>query len=336
MNIEQAKKACEIVINSGLVPMLWGPPGIGKTTMVKQLASTHTVDYRCLTTNLLMLDHLTGIPFNNAGSMVFSRPENIPADGKGFLLIDEITDGMLSIQKMLYSLVLEKSCNGHKLGADWKILAAGNRPNDGSGSSMLPSALILRMVHIGVCCEVPDFTRCLPEKADVDVNSWVENFALPNKINPFIIAFLKSFPHRIYHFQAIPRTFEMLSNILSVYNNPDAVLHEIILGCIGPEVGHEFFGFYKLAQQIPSIDAVLKDPLYSPIPSDIGIIHALSTALVYRADRSNFSNIIAYAKRLGHREMEVYLLTAAIKKDADLASIPAYLTWHNDNTDILN
>ena len=268
--------------------------------------------------------------------MVFSRPANIPADGKGFLLIDEITDGMLSIQKMLYSLVLERECNGHRIGDGWKVLAAGNRPSDGSGSSMLPSALISRMVHIGVCCEVPDFTRCLPEKADVDVNSWVENFALPARINPFIIAFLKSFLHRIYHFQATPRTFEMLSKILSVYNNPDAVLHEIILGCIGSEVGNEFFGFFKLAQQIPSIDAILKDPANAPVPQDIGIMHALTTALVYRADRSNFPNIIEYSKRLGHREMEIYLITAAIKKDADLASVPAYLQWHNDNGDILN
>ena len=126
MNIEQAKKACEIILNAGLTPMLWGPFQVGKTSMSRQLAEKYDSDHRELTTNLLMLDHLTGIPFNNAGSMVFSRPENIPGNGKGILLIDEITDGMLSIQKMLYSLILEKQCNGHKLGKDWKIIAAGN------------------------------------------------------------------------------------------------------------------------------------------------------------------------------------------------------------------
>jgi len=336
MNIEQAKKAVEIILKAGIVPMVWGPPGIGKTTMVKQLAKKHEVEYRCLTTNLLMLDHLTGIPFNRDNRMIFSRPENIPDTGKGFLLIDEITDGMLSIQKMLYGIILERSCNGHVLGIDWKSIAAGNRPSDGSGSSMLPSALVTRMIHIGICCEVPDFTRQLPEIADVDVDSWVEAFALPNKISPFIIAFLKSFPHRIYHYQATPRTFEMLSKILSVYNVPDSTLHEIIIGTIGPEVGHEFFGFYKLAQQIPSIDAILNDPENAPLPTDIGIMHALSTALVYRADRSNFVNIIKYAKRIGHREIEVFLITSCTKKDTDLLSIPTYLTWHNENSDILN
>ncbi len=336
MNIEQAKKASEIIVKAGLVPMLWGPPGIGKTTMVKQLAEQHEVEYKSLTTNLLMLDHLTGIPFNQDNKMIFSRPDNIPENGKGFLLIDEITDGMLSIQKMLYSLVLERSCNGHKIGNSWRILAAGNRPSDGSGSSMLPSALITRMIHIGTCCEVPDFTKQLPENADIDVNSWVENFALPNKINPFIIAFLKSFSHRIYHFQAIPRTWEMLSKILSVYNKPDSILHEIILGVIGPETGHEFFGFYKLAQQIPSIDSILNDPENAPLPSDIGIMHALSTALVYKADRNNFSNIIKYAQKIGHREIEVFLIVSATKKDNDLLSVPAYLNWHNENADILN
>ena len=50
----------------------------------------------------------------------------------------------------------------------------------------------------------------------------------------------------------------------------------------------------------------------------------------------NFGNIVKYSQRLGHREMEVYLLTSAIKKDKDLSSIPEYLQWHNKNADILN
>jgi len=191
-------------------------------------------------------------------------------------------------------------------------------------------------VHIGIGCETPDFTKNLTETADIDVNSWIENFALPNSINPFVIAFLKSFPHRIYNFQAIPRTFEMLSKVLAVYNVPDSTLHEIIIGTIGPETGHEFFQFYKLAQSIPSIDAILNDPENAPVPTDVGIMHALSTALVYKADRTNFENIIKYSKRIGHREIEVFLIVACTKKDADLLSVPAYLTWHNDNADILN
>ena len=336
MNISQAKKAFEIIIKAGLVPCGWGPAGVGKTTMAKQLAQKHEVDFSLMTTNLLMLDHLTGIPFNNNGNMVFSRPDNIPLKGKGFLLIDELSDGMLSIQKMLYSLILERSCNGHKLGDDWKVIAMANRPQDSIGSSMPPAPLITRMVHIGIGCDIPDFNKNLTESADIDVNSWVENFALPNKINPFIIAFLKSFQHNIYSFQAIPRTWEMLSKILAVYNKPDSTLHEIIIGCIGPTVGHEFFNFYKLAQSIPDLDVILNDPSNAPIPSDIGIVHALSTALVYRSDRSNFANIIEYSKRIGHREIEVFLIVACTKKDQDLLSVPTYLTWHNENSDILN
>ena len=337
MNIEQAKKAFEIIIKAGLVPCGWGPGGVGKTTMCEQIAEKHKVDFGYMTTNTSMLDHLTGTPKDDGnGGMIWTRPKNIPLHGNGIFLIDELSDGMLSIQKMFYSLILKRESNGHKLGDGWKTVVMANRPCDSIGSSMPPAPLITRMIHIGICCEVPDFTKHLTPSADVDVDSWIEAFALPNKVNPFIIAFLKSFPHRIYHFQAIPRTFEMLSKILSVYNNPDSILHEIITGTIGPEVGHEFFGFYKLAQQIPSIDSILNDPDNAPLPQNVGIMHALSTALVYRADRSNFANIIKYAKRIGHREIEVFLITSCTKKDTDLLSIPAYLQWHNNNADILN
>ena len=335
MNITQSKRAVEIVIKADYTPMLWGPPGIGKTTMIKQLAKQHEVEYQALTTNLLMLDHLTGIPFNDQGNMVFSRPANLPGTGQGFLLLDEISDGMQSIQKMLYSLILEKQCNGHKLSDQWHVIAAGNRPQDGCGSNMLPAALISRLIHIGVNCGVPDFTSYLPETADVDPDQWINDFALPNKLNPFIIAFIKSFPHRLYYYQAIPRTYEMLSNILSKYSYPDSILHEIIAGTIGPETGNEFFGFLKMAQSIPSIDAIISDPVNGSIPVDIGVLHALTTALVYKAERSNFNNIITYARRLP-AEMQIYLLISAISKDDKLASCPDYIQWHNDNKDILN
>ena len=338
MNIEQIKQASEIIMKAGLVPMVWGPPGIGKTMAFKQLADQYQVEFRQLTTNLLMLEHLTGIPVNGSetGKMIFSRPENIPLDGSGILLIDEITDGMQSIQKMLYSLILDRSCNGHEVGKKWFIAAAGNRPGDGSGSSMLPSALITRMIHLGACCDVPDFKRLLPETAQVDSNSWINNFAITNQLNPAIIAFIKSFPEKLYHYQATPRTWEMLSKILSVYNISDSLLHNVILGTIGPETGNEFFSFYRLAMVLPDLDSILNDPAGADLPGETGIVYALSTALLYKADRSNFENIIKYSSRFTEKEIEIYLITSIINKQSDLVSLPGYIQWHNKNGQYLN
>ena len=337
MNIEQSLKAVEVVLKSGRVPMLWGPPGIGKTTAIRQLAEKYQVEFRFLTTNYLMLEHLTGIPTNNgAGAMVFSRPENIPLEGKGILLIDELSDGMLSIQKMLYSLILERSCNGHKLGNDWKLVTAGNRPSDGSGSSMLPSALITRMIHIPVCCVLPDFTKVLPKTAIMDGRQWINDFAIPNQLHHTIIAFIKTYSDKLYQSQAIPRTWEMLSNILSIYNNPDSILHNIIIGTIGPETGNDFFAFYRLAMVLPDIDQIILNPTKADIPGQAGIVYALSTALLYKADRTNFEAIIKYASRFAEKEIEIYLITSILNKDASLASLPGYINWHNKNTQYLN
>ena len=334
MNLNQAKKAIAICLKAGVTPCLHGPPAIGKTTGCKQIAETAGIEFRALTTNLLMLEHLTGIPFNQDGNMIFSRPANIPSAGKGILLIDEITDGALSIQKMLYSLILERECNGHKIGDGWKIVAAGNRPQDGSNSSMLPSALITRMVHLGIYCQVPDFNRVLPETCEVDTDNWIV-WAVDNKIHPLIIAYIKSFPDDLYHFQATPRTWDMLSRVLNVYDTPCNILKAIACGTVGQDIGTKFHGFMSISNKIPSIETILFNPENAIIPDDKSVLHALSTALTYKAEHSNFGNIIKYARRLS-QEIQLFLIESIVRKDETFRTVTEYIQWYNENKDILH
>lgn len=316
--------------------MGWGPPGVGKTEASQQIAEAMEVGFSVLTTNLLTLDDLTGLPIPDRESQqaIWYRPEAIPESGHGILLIDEITDGLISIQKCLYSLVLNHEVKGHKLGDGWSVICAGNRPKDGSGSSMLPSALITRMVHIGVYCDVPDFKRYLPETAETDLNDWTI-WAQSENIRPEIIAYLRMNPDKLYHYQATPRTWTMASKLIdTVLDHGSHILASLLQGTIGPGPGIEFFGFLRLASQIPSYEAILLDPINSPVPADVGILHALTSTLVYYCNRSNANSIIRYADRLPD-EFGIYLVTSCQNKVTDIASLPTYINWHNRHSELL-
>ena len=337
MNIENYQRAIAVCIKAGVVPMGWGPGGIGKTQSNRQVADVAGIEYRALIGNLLTLDALTGIPFNRGDGesmdMVWSRPVGIPDRGRGLLLVDEITDAMQSIQKQLYSLILDREVNGHRLGDGWAVSAAGNRPTDGSGSSMLPAPLITRMVHLGICCEVPDFTRQLPESADVDHTGWVR-WAVGRGIVPEIVAFIGRFPEHLYNYQATPRTWEMLSDILKVLKSSDPIAADLVNGCVGPGVGITFFGFLRLAAQIPDPKEILRDPDGAPIPSDLSVVHALLSTLVYISDRAAVPALVKYAGRLS-AELGAYLLLGIADKDAEFRTVPEYIGWYNRNKDTL-
>jgi len=347
MNITNYQRAIAVCVKAGVVPMGWGPGGVGKTQSNRQVASAANIEYRALVGNLLTLDALTGIPYNTqvklrdpetgdvseGNGMVWSRPVGIPDRGKGLLLLDEITDAMQSIQKQLYSLILDREVNGHRLGNGWAVSAAGNRPADGSGSSMLPAPLITRMVHLGVCCEVPDFTRQLPESADVDHKEWAR-WAIGQGVVPEIVAFIGRFPEHLYNRQATPRTWEMLSGILKVLKSSDPIAADLVNGCVGAGVGITFFGFLRLAAQIPDPAEILRDPAGAPIPADLSVVHALLSTLVYISDRAAVPALVQYAGRLS-AELGAYLLLGVADKDPEFKTVPEYIGWYNANQDTL-
>ncbi len=124
--------------------MLWGPPGIGKSQGVREIAGNiqaktgkkvSITDVRLLLFNPV---DLRGIPTANADKTlsVWLKPQIFQMDESedviNILFLDEITAAPQSVQAAAYQITLDRVIGEHKLPENCIVIAAGNRVTDKS------------------------------------------------------------------------------------------------------------------------------------------------------------------------------------------------------------
>ena len=70
--------------------MLWGPPGIGKSSIVFDVAKQSDLELVDLRLSQLAPTDLRGLPVAEDGLSRWFPPEFLPHKGKGILFLDEI------------------------------------------------------------------------------------------------------------------------------------------------------------------------------------------------------------------------------------------------------
>ena len=157
--IEQLAGAYTAVLRQGLplklLPsvMLWGPPGVGKSQAVRQLADrirretgkqTVVTDVRLLLFNPI---DLRGIPTANEDKTlaVWLKPKIFQMDPSpnvvNLLFLDELSAAPQSVQAAAYQITLDRVVGEHKLPENCIVLAAGNL------QCIIQSLAVARRIH---------------------------------------------------------------------------------------------------------------------------------------------------------------------------------------------
>ena len=117
---------------------LWGPPGIGKSDIIKQLGTeldAHVIDVRL---SLWEPTDIKGIPYfdSNVNKMVWAPPLELPdaemaSQHKQIILfMDEMNSAAPAVQAAAYQLVLNRRVGTYQLPDNVVMVAAGNRESD--------------------------------------------------------------------------------------------------------------------------------------------------------------------------------------------------------------
>jgi len=251
---------------------LWGAPGIGKSSIVKQIADSKNIGFIDLRLALMDPTDLKGIPFydKDSHSALWAPPAFLPREGEGILFLDELNSAPPSVQASAYQLILDRKVGEYELPDGWAIVSAGNREGDRGVTYRMPSPLANRFVHF---------------EMEVDVDDW-RFWAYESGIDEKIIAYISYKNEHLFTFDAkndsksfaTPRSWEYVDKILKS-NISEELLLETISGTISKEVAVGFLSFIKVMKRLPNIDEILKsgEGEYS---GDVDVLYALSVGLV--------------------------------------------------------
>ena len=252
--------------NIMLSTMIWGPPGIGKSSIVAQRAEAHELEFIDLRLSQLAPTDLRGLPVAENGLSRWYPPEFLPRQGKGILFLDELNLAPPAMQGMAQQLILDRQVGSYRVPEGWFIWAAGNRKEDMAAVYDMPSPLANRFLHLEVEPEFESFKR----------------YALKYGIHEQILAFLAFRPdllHKLTPQQNAwpsPRSWVMASE-----------LHHAHLGiesAVGTPTAQEFKAFVALYGSIPDLEAILQgDGEAISFPSEPSLSYATIIGLTSRA-----------------------------------------------------
>ena len=273
---------------------LWGAPGIGKSSIVKQIANDKNLDFIDLRLALMDPTDLKGIPFYDKEShtALWAPPAFLPRKGKGILFLDELNSAPPAVQSSAYQLILDRRVGEYELPEGWAIIAAGNREGDRGVTYRMPAPLANRFVHF---------------ELEVSVDDWRE-WAYKYKISSKIIAYISYKNEHLFTFDAksenksfaTPRSWEYVGNILKS-NLPATLLLDTISGAVGRDVAVSFLSFLKVMDRMPDIEKILEDADFK-YSDEVDVLYALSSGIVshylQNPSEERLENLLRYTLEL--------------------------------------
>ena len=260
---------------------LWGPPGIGKSDIVKQLGDelgAHVIDVRL---SLWEPTDIKGIPYfdSNSNKMVWAPPTELPDDDmaaqhdKIILFLDEMNSAPPAVQAAAYQLILNRRVGTYRLPDNVYIVAAGNREADRGVTYRMPAPLANRFIHLEM-------------KVDWDDYSF---WATENRIHKDVVGFLTFSKKDLYDFDpksssrafATPRSWTFVSELLEDDDCDDSTLTDLISGAVGEGLAIKFMAHRKVASKMPDPTDILSGKVKKMETKEISAMYSLAVSLCY-------------------------------------------------------
>jgi MoxR-like ATPase len=322
-------EALLVLIDARVPAHIWGACGVGKSQIVAQVAKRLGWDFRDIRAVQLDPVDLRGLPRITDDWTEWVPPKFLPTEGKGILLLDELTSAPQLTQAGCYQLVLDGKLGEYVLPEGWVVIAAGNPASERGVYFSMPRPLRNRFEHL---------------ELEPDLTDWCQ-WAMHSGIRNEIVAFLRFKPELLHDAVATsdlnawptPRAWEMASKILNGLSKQPcspALENTMLDGAIGPGAAAELVGFLQLFRQLPSVDEILLNPDSAPLPSEPSSQIAIATALGRVLNDQSIARGMKYLKRLA-TEMRVLAMRDAAARDRSITHTPEFIEFGLQHAEVI-
>jgi hypothetical protein len=295
--MNKTMKLIKLDLKAGISPMIWGPPGVGKSAAVKHLAKT--LGWNCITVIPAIYDpadfsgvvvsypviregNIVGVEVTRKPGAPFIR-QILESERPCLLFFDEITCAPPLIQAAILRIILEKVVGDVELPESTGIIAAGNPVEFSAGGSIMSPPLANRFSHyewdndpMDFALNFPSYWGSPPDCPELGSERWAFSRSLIAsfiRLRPELLHKIPEDESKLERAWPSNRTWDFASRKLSLLINPEDpsrvpdLTVEVISSCVGEGASLEFVS-WLINLDLPSPEEILKNPEKLPERQD--------------------------------------------------------------------
>lgn len=307
LSLHDTLRAAFATIVAGHVPIIFGGPGVVKTTLARALAphvgralgirGTYPAEV-CILSNRSAVD-VGGYPVVSEDrtqvNQILVGSLRTMAEQPCFGILDEFTTTPEDVQGPAMRLVQERYAGEQPLHPNTRLIVLANPPEQTPAGVELAAPLVNRVVvlHTQItAAEFGDYLDDAPSAAlDVDLPVLSEDAraaaytALKKHLSPIIRVrpdMLCTEPPAESVTSGVPfaspRAWTMCLQVLSALptetvDEAGDIVRAIVFGTLGPVVGMSYLNMAAAKRLLPAVDDIVNDPLNAKLPEEATIEH---------------------------------------------------------------
>lgn len=344
-NLRQVAAIMEDCLAADKILCILGQPGAGKSAVGDQVATDFNLELIDIRLTSYLPEDMNGFAHiheqkDENGTVIHRVAEYVPFDtfptvdtplpeGKdGWLIIlDEFPSADDDVKKACYKLLQERMIGQRKLHPNVRIILAGNRPEDGASAGGIDTALRSRVTTIIV---------------HVDPDIWLEDWAIPHKLDPRVIGYIAQHPDELDGFDPkhagvtfnAPRTWNNLSALIKG-KSIDPKKMAMYAGTISEPSAIKFVSWCKVSADLPKIEDIIADPNGTSMPASTDALWHTVMMCIQHIDGGHFQEVAAYVTRMPLNQ-RILFGRSAIIRSPELRRLPEFTTFLADVSKHIN